>query len=549
MSPRRALRAGQQLKRSADDRITPGDFRCFSTRSSACKGAKVARNAPGAGGCKQAQTFDVNRLAKNYTVKINSYAKQASWQDACWVLLDMPHAEVQPNVYSYSAAISACEKGGQWQQALGLFGAMPQAKVKPDVISYNAAISACEKGGQWQRALGLFGAMPQAKVQPDVISYSAAISACEKRGQWQQALGLFGAMPQAKVKPGVISYNAAISACEKGGQWQRALGLFGAMPQAKVQPNMISYSAAISACEKGGQWQQALGLFGAMPQAKVEPGVISYSAAISACEKGGQWQRALGLFGAMSQAKVKPGVISYNAAISACEKGGQWQRALGLFGAMPQATVLPDVISYNAVLDATFEKSHGPQCFDRGLSENVFCKLMNATPHTVDLHDLSEGAAQLAVRWWLATLVVPSIGKGLCASKPFKCIIITGYGRSRKGWDTTDVQTAVLNMLRTMKLSAGVLETNAGRLQLVLRKRDMRMLQQCFKQRKPRLRGRGGPRLAFPSNLKSSGTTPFTPQAPFSYQYHHIPLPHVQSNLLGLDPGGGGAGESQTWGT
>ncbi|CAJ1360492.1 unnamed protein product [Effrenium voratum] len=184
----------------------------------------------------------------------------------------------------------------------------------------------------------------------------------------------------------------------------------------------------------------------------------------------------------MPQAKVQLNVIIYNATISACGKGGQWQQGLGLFGAMPQAKVQPTLVSYNAVLDAIFDKPHGPECFDSGLSAHVFPKLMNATPRIIDLHELSEGAAQLAVRWWLATLVAPSIGKRLRASEAYKCIIITGYGRSRKGWGTSDVQAAVLNMLRTLKLSAGVLESNAGRLQLVLRKRNMPLLQQCVKQ-------------------------------------------------------------------
>ena len=174
--------------------------------------------------------------------------------------------------------------------------------------------------------------------------------------------------------------------------------------------------------------------------------------------------------------------MSYSAAIRACDKGGQWQQALGLFETMPRTKVQPTVVSYNDVLDAISAKSHGPHVFVCGLSANVFPTVMKATPHTIDLHELSEGAAQLAVRWWLATLVAPSIGKGLRASEAFKCIIITGYGRSRKEWSTSDVRAAVLNMLRALKLSAGVLESNAGRLQLVLRKRDMPLLQQCFKQ-------------------------------------------------------------------
>ncbi|CAJ1336076.1 unnamed protein product [Effrenium voratum] len=186
---------------------------------------------------------------------------------------------------------------------------------------------------------------------------------------------------------------------------------------------------------------------------------------------------------------VKRLAKSYAFKISSYAKQASWRDACWVLSDMPQAKVQPTLASYNAVLDAIFDKSQGPPCFDCGISATVFPTLMNATPRIIDLHELSEGAAQLAVRWWLATLVAPSIGKGLGASEAYECIIITGYGRSRKGWGTSDVQAAVLNMLRTLKLSAGVLEINAGRLQLVLRKCNMPLLQQCVKQQARRRKG------------------------------------------------------------
>ncbi|CAK9077169.1 Pentatricopeptide repeat-containing protein At2g31400 [Durusdinium trenchii] len=223
------------------------------------------------------------------------------------------------------------------------------------------------------------------------------------------------------------------------------------MPQAKVQPNVISYNSTIRACDKCGQWQQALKLFDAMPQAKVQPDVISYSAAISACEKGGQWQQALKLFDAMPQAKVQPDVISFNSTISACEKGSQWQHALRLFEAMSKQNVSPNLVTYNALLQSAAVHSGeiGRQLFLQ-CNLQVVRTLRACGSSKIDLHDLSEGTDLLALRYWLSN----AVARDLESSDPLTCIIITGYGKSRKDWDTTDVRLAALNFFQRLGLNA-----------------------------------------------------------------------------------------------
>ena len=390
----------------------------------------------------------------SYSAAISACEKGGQWQEALMLFASMPRTKIAPSVISYNAAISACEKGGQWQEALMLFASMPRTRIAPSVISYSAAISACEKGGQWQEALFLFEAMPTAKISPDVISCSAAISACEKGGQWQEALFLFEAMPTAKISPDVISYNAAISACEKGGQWQKALILFEAMPRTKIAPSVISYNAAISACEKGGQWQEALMLFASMPRTRIAPSVISYNAAISACEKGGQWQEALMLFASMPRTKIAPSVISYNAAISACKKGGQWQEALMLIESMDASRVECSIVTYNAMLDCKDVYSRqglGGSIFKQGLLR-ILSQPLVFQDRSVDLHDLSEGAARLTLQWWLSNYV----RRCLEINDRLRCIVVTGYGKSRKSWQTSDIRAAALELLKTSKFEAHI---------------------------------------------------------------------------------------------
>ena len=447
--------------------------------------------------------------ASNYTVGISSCARSKLTLHALRLLKEMPTARVQLSVISHNAAISACEKGRRWQQALELFEDICRAELQRSVFSFSSAISACEKGQQWVVALKLFDTMLEVKVQPNVISYNAAISACEKGRQWQQALQFFEAIPKAKALPTVISYSAAISACEKGAQWQLALTLFRAMLEANVQPEVISYSAAISACEKGGQWQQALNLFESLPQSKTVPDVKMYNATISACEKGGRWQEALTVFQAMPKAKLQHDVISYCAAISAIERGAEWQQALQLFDIMTNAHIQPDIVAYNALFDslAIHNTELGRLLFAQS-NVPVLLAVRRSVAREIDLHNLSEGSVHLALLHWLSTAVTKELEQlALSASHTLaesgfplhaeraeraahthngrdavltrcslSCIIITGYGKSRKDWQRRNVQQAALKFFQDLELNASPLPDNPGRLHVVLTQRDLPVL-------------------------------------------------------------------------
>lgn len=315
--------------------------------------------------------------------------------------------------------------------------------------------------------------MPRNNVSRSVISFSAAIGACEKGGQWLKACHLLEAMLKGKVTPDVIIYNAAISACEKEGEWQQALNLFEAMLQGRVNPDIIVYNATISACEKGGHWQQALNLFRAMPKARATPDSISYNAAISACEKGGQWQQALNLFEEVLRAKGTPTVISHNAAISACHRGHQWQQALLLFEAMPRSTVKPNRVTLCALLDSPgiSAQNLGGQIFQHGLLP-ILRESAAFRDLRLDLHEHSEGSARLTLQWWLST----TVAKRLEVSHKLVCIVITGYGKSREAWRTSDIQATALDLLKELEIDARILRENKGRIGLYLTKQDLAKL-------------------------------------------------------------------------
>ena len=285
--------------------------------------------------------------------------------------------------------------------------------------------------------------------------FTVCISAYGRVHDWRSATGLLDQMRQCGSAPNVFSFSAAISACGKSGQWERALELLDEMRERGVEPNVISFSAAISACEKGGQWERALELLDEMRQCGIEPDVIIYSAAISACEKGGQWERALELLEEMGRCGVEPNSFSYSAAIQACAAAGQPAHALQLFNRLEASQVDTSMCCFNAILDALgrAQPERARELWKLGCARGCYHSFERWSSSSglclqLDLHDLSEGAAETAVRWWLEERVRDR--ERLHLPLPERLELITGWGKSRGATDKGDVRARIETVLREM---------------------------------------------------------------------------------------------------
>ncbi|CAJ1425890.1 unnamed protein product [Effrenium voratum] len=237
--------------------------------------------------------------------------------------------ELCPNVGSFGIALKACEQGHQWPLGLHLLE-MCHADLQPNTVTYNTYISLCGQVRRWQDALATFQRLKKQKLRPSVVTYGALIAACGKAEEPIKALRLLSEMRSARFDPGVIAVSAAISACERGHLWQEAIRLFDELRHSEHKPDITAFNATISACEKGSRWEEALAFFQDLQDGgtQVKPVSITYNAAISACGKASQWQRALGLFSELQENLwVQPDGITFNASINACTVSAQWQQA------------------------------------------------------------------------------------------------------------------------------------------------------------------------------------------------------------------------------
>ena len=198
------------------------------------------------------------------------------------------------------------------------------------------------------------------------------------------------------------------------------------------------------------------------------PDVITFSAAISACEKGGQWQRALALLDEMRAARVTPDVITFSAAISACARASQPDQAMRLWSEVrTSSSLVPDIVAFNAILDAVVCWPHkacelwklGLECGVYSVNYPYLHRTAGRTTCVLDLHHLSEGAAEAAIRWLFDDkLSRCNSGLSLAVISPDDTPVdgvqlITGWGRSRKVTSHGDVRARAIATLDHLGLA------------------------------------------------------------------------------------------------
>merc|ERR1719356_2293499 len=168
---------------------------------------------------------------------------------------------------------------------------------------------------------------------------------------------------------------------------------------------------------------------------------------------------------------VRPNVHIYNSAISACARCRLWKRGHELFREMDQAGVKRDVVTYNAVLDAVCSRADlAEHIFHEGVERGFYAKVSRLGTQwlELDLHFLSLGGGETALRWWFQKCLLPYLGDSRELATVRSIDIVTGYGKTRsraarKGDDS--MRKRVRAMLSFMNVRE-VEQSNLGRIHI-----------------------------------------------------------------------------------
>ncbi len=196
------------------------------------------------------------------------------------------------------------------------------------------------------------------------------------------------------------------------------------------------------------------------------PNEITYNSVIHACAKGDEWRRALELFDDLRWRNLTPDSTIYGAALNACAIGRQPERALCIFESLQMEGLTPELGHWSHLLDA-MGPSHAQS---RSLLLRMVGQPFFAGAESIevgmpkfDLHGLSAGAAEMAVRWWLRDALPQRLEAGTM-SEPTHVMLVTGHGESRVLKEASVVKQRVLEL--ASELGTVVDQSNRGRVVL-----------------------------------------------------------------------------------
>ena len=433
-----------------------------------------------------------------YTQAMQACGRAKKWRQARELLERMRQAPgVRLDAFAYNAALSACGRAQQINPMLSLLRQMSSDGISPDRVSYTIAMDSCARSGMTSEALHLFNSMGKGGVpEPDAVCYSAAIAACARPtvsapSAWKDALRILSQMAnRTRGGPGatIRAVSGAMAAATNAREHGVCLSLYDRLEtNFGLQPDAIACSTAIAACSRSGQYGRALRVFRSMrSRLGLRRDAVCYNTLLHACavlsRRSLGARHALRLRRLMQAEGVKADDVTYSvllqslwhsevateimddamqrteagsgeshAQTSRQVKEGAFTRCLKVLSHSGEAkgagggggSVDDEGATLRVMAEEGAAEAAEQWLGDDGLGDN---SLADGESWTVDLHELSPGAAVAMVLWTLSqvakrevlgtshpTLTPPRVDRRGIGTPvvpiPRRVAFITGWGR------------------------------------------------------------------------------------------------------------------------
>ena len=401
-----------------------------------------------------------------------------------------------PTETTFKSALHLLHEHEQFGHVLALHAAMVEGRrvAKPDHIAYAMALNSCEKLGLVVCAL-----LPMPSpyrhtsastvTRPSVLALLLFVVAAQ-----DDALAIFQEMVHGGgISPDKFHFCPVIAACGRAGRPQQALDIFASMQTKYGLPTTrITYTAAIQACADAGWWRKALDLYmrfeteAQSRPATFEPDAssdiesvrITFNAILDAVAPFTSSRSAYALPPPPDVAAAAAPAAASLATAPTATPGGALGEELSSrseqVAQLPQHATPPTTGALDSALDCTSSQSTGTgsdrddmhddeqrrvvaeMLWARALEVDAYGPLESkrcrrtAVAQRFDLHNMSVGAGEMAVRWWLRR-----IGPQLLAAHesnvpmPTLCIV-TGRGKTRPEYQRKDMRESIEELLVTL---------------------------------------------------------------------------------------------------
>lgn len=320
---------------------------------------------------------------------------------------------------------------------------------------WRRAMVMCHEAERWELLVQLKDEMRQRGVDADALTYSLALNACAKLGDPRMAMRFFEELRS------------------ESNREQSPSGEDYAGPERRgVQINSFHYCSVIIACGDGLMVDEALKFFEAHEESwphEDRPDAVRvpvFTAAIQACARAGRWRRAVEIFmelealGARDEA-CKPNVVSFNAVLDAVAP---------FYAEVARLKELPHMLAQPSAAGDAVEGHDGPtgvgqrHQFGRFIWESALKREIYTLEHgrerfseterafRLDLHSMSNGSAEMAVRWWIARTAPSLVEMSQRGARLPTVCIITGAGKSRPDYQTRDLRSTIEELLIVLRI-------------------------------------------------------------------------------------------------
>jgi len=157
------------------------------------------------------------------------------------------------------------------------------------------------------------------------------------------------------------------------------------------------------------------------------------------------------------QPGLNPDIGVYNTILDILWEAHRFEEALTMMAAAIEKNV------YKESLNSSDLWEEGPAMKKRGAD-----KMRNTRTYTIDLHEMSHGAAKARMMIWLATLDAQAIeiaeGRQDASSVPQDVNIVIGQGKHSTVAGVSTMRTGVLEMISAIKIPLAMSDSNPGML-------------------------------------------------------------------------------------
>ncbi|GMH32681.1 hypothetical protein BSKO_00515 [Bryopsis sp. KO-2023] len=386
-----------------------------------------------------------------YMTLITAAAKETMIVELESIWQSMTSAGILADSGLYNTLLSGYYNAGMLDESLELYEQMGRTLLPTKNYSFKTVAKLLRKHGSEESAAKARSVLDWVEKNgiASSVTYSVAVDNCKENPEWQIVVDVFEETHYVQIQPKEHTFQLLFGLCAQKGAFEKALELKDDMEKAGISLSVNLMNALLMCCASVGNLDKGKELIAEARELGITPDVASFSILIGSCchknvEKG--WRQALDLFVQMQRRGVAPNTVLYNALLKVSIEEGKVKSTMEMLAHMRRhSKCAPDKSTFSMLLGMLAKEERwedASQLFleakERGIW-TAFSFVKDA--HMMDLHNMSQYVAEVALRTWLHHLRRGALENRSVDGRAIK--IVTGWGRNSETQGQTKLKPVV----------------------------------------------------------------------------------------------------------